>query len=184
MNDSVHSFTVKGRPIALSASGNKLLITFSSQLSFYSIDTQKLVSTTSLGKSTTIKNAAFLSSETIATLTLDFHLLLIYHTKVVHRSFDDVLSFQLTGSNGWPLLIIGGETWRLLGANYSELELDFESGNKNDTKKIDRSINNLQNAFSLMIGVDGFSMLLYYLHFSFPTNRLHSPRRLPVFVYI
>lgn len=162
MKDSVRSFTVKGRPLALSASGNKLLITFSSQLSFYSIDTQKLVSTTSLGKSTTIKNAAFLSSETIATLTLDFHLLLIYHTKVVHRSFDDVLAFQLTGSNGWPLMIIGGETWRLLGANYSELELDFDSGiiNNSDSKKIIGHTNsNQQNAFSLMIGVDGFSII-------------------------
>lgn len=153
MKNSVHSFSVKGRPLALSASGNKLLITFSSQLSFYSIDTQKLVSTTSLGKSTTIKNAAFLSSETIATLTYDFHLLLIYHTKVVHRSFDDVLAFQLTGSNGWPLLIIGGETWRLLGANYSELELDFESG------IINKKNDSCQNTFSLMIGVDGFSII-------------------------
>ncbi|OHT13926.1 hypothetical protein TRFO_15822 [Tritrichomonas foetus] len=135
----IKTITVKGRPLGLSSSGNKLLVTFASQLSFYSIDQQKLISTTSLGKTTTIKSAHFLSSETVATLTADRRLLLIYHSKV-HRSFEDCLGMQLTGSNAWPLFMIG-ERWRLLGANYSEL--DFDS--------------TIEKA--LMVGVDGFSII-------------------------
>ena len=131
--------TNKIAPISLSASSNKLLIISESQLSFYNIDTQKLINTTSLGKTISIKSACFLSSETVATVTHDKRLLLIYHSNV-HKTFNDCINIQLTGSNGWPLFIIG-EKWRLLGANYSEL--DFDS-------TIDKA---------LMAGVDGFSIV-------------------------
>ena len=139
--DSVVTFSrpVKGKPRSVSLYGNKLMVAFSSCLSFYSLDNgMKLISRSSFGE-IGIKRAVFLNSETAAVHTNDRRLMLVFHTKVLHV-IEDVIEFQLTGSSAWPVLLYGSKR-RLLGVNNAELVLD-EQFNK-----------------ILAIGVDGFSLL-------------------------
>lgn len=132
------SFELKGHPLSISVSGSKLLVAFQSKLSFFSLDKPgTLLSTSSFGQ-IAIKYALFLNPEAIAVLTNDRRLLLIFHTQILHV-FEEVTTFQLTGSNAWPLLLIG-DRWRLLGANNAELYLEE------------------QMQHGLIIGVDGFSL--------------------------
>ena len=132
------TFPLKGKPRSISVYGNKLLISFASCLSFYSLENGiQLLSRSSFGK-IGIRRAVFLNSETTVVHTTDRQLMLVFHSKVLHV-IDDVNGFQLTGSSAWPLFLYG-DKWRLLGVNNAELVLD------DDMKR------------GLMIGVDGFSL--------------------------
>jgi len=134
----IDKFELSGEPLFISASSSNISIVYSNQISFLNIETKSLV-TGFRPNGYTIRCAFYVNNDILAIHNSQMQLVLYFNDKVLY-CFDDVLSFQLTGSNAWPLMIFG-EKLRLVCAN-------------NDVIVLDKSMYE-----GLIIGIDGFSLL-------------------------
>lgn len=132
---------VRSKASAIAVCGGKVLVSYPSSISIVDIETDEKTQTINFGDSG-VRQAAWLNPETQIVHLEGRRVLFIYKAKVT-KTFEDISAFQLTGSNAWPLLLFG-ETWWLVGANGSQLELN---------ESIPRCV---------FEGVDGFSLRSWY----------------------